>query len=119
MKPKIELGREYKTRGGSKAVVYRDDGRGSYPLLGAVEHADEWEMICWSRAGKYIEDHVHVHDLILPRTVMVPVDVPEWARFVVAANDRSVHRITFSTDLIPHAIRIEDWIAELEGDHRA
>lgn len=115
MKPKIELNKEYPTRGGGKAVVYRDDGHPRYPLIGAAQHngihwhPQEWSAEGWiNPTGKHPNDD----DILLPRTVLVPVTVPEWAKSVRILE---YGQLAFSGDPADSVlwISIEDWIASL------
>ncbi len=52
----IELGKEYPTRGGGKAIVYRNDGYGAYPLLGVSKDTgcDYWETREWTIDGRVL-----------------------------------------------------------------
>lgn len=121
MKPKIELGREYKTRGGGKAVVYRDDGQKPFIFLGAYSKGNDWNTISWYDNGQVFLNGEHHADLILPRTVMVPVEVPEWAVYVrqqsLSWERRLEMTLTFTCDPEEYnAIPIDDWIASLGGE---
>jgi len=113
---KIELGREYKTRGGGKAVVYRDDGGlTGRELIGAVWWDGHWRHNSWTSDGRCSFGR-QAYDLILPRTVMVPVEVPEWANYVTDSGDGFGRRIEFWEDRNPTAAPIDDWIASLGGE---
>lgn len=116
---KIELGREYRTRGGGWAVVYRDDGEPLFPMIGALlgQNAAAWVPASWNTSGNAARPFANIGDIIFPRTVMVPVEVPEWAKSVYQDSDGLLFSGSVMSDRCWQPI--DDWIAELEGDHRA
>lgn len=118
MKPKIELGREYPTRGGGKAVVYRDDGVEGRPLIGALYEGTGWKAMQWNEKGKPIYGKAdHQACIVFPRVVMVPVEIPELAVSVRDWCDINGDRhIEFFSRHNVGRTPIDAWIASLEGE---
>lgn len=46
-----EVGKEYRTRDGQKARVYATDGRGMFPIHGAIWCGNHWMAAVWTEAG--------------------------------------------------------------------
>ena len=64
---KFEVGKTYKTRGGSEARVYATDGKDNYPVHGAMNNGDGWEYAGWTSKGGWFDDdntRCSKHDLI-------------------------------------------------------
>ena len=60
---------EYKTRDGREARIYAIDGRGGYPLHGAVLDSGGWNAATWDRAGRLIDNEKNDLDLMPPKRV--------------------------------------------------
>lgn len=117
MKPKIEFTKEYPTRGGGTAVVHFINKDGS--MIGRYRPKDEpkWFSMTWLSDGVCYRGRESLGDIILPRVVMVPVEVPVNAQSVY-------HKVDMADDVqiifYPNApggirISIDDWIAGLEA----
>lgn len=66
---KFEAGKEYKTRDGSRARIYATDGRGPWPIHGAIfeNEGDGWVMNSWSSEGKVgLDSEARRGDLMPP-----------------------------------------------------
>ena len=64
---KFEVGKEYKTRDGERAVIYAYHEGQDYPYHGATLDDDdgEWVVMCWAEGGLYFESgDQHPHDLM-------------------------------------------------------
>lgn len=51
---KIEVGKFYKTRDGSKVRIYATDGSSRHPIHGAIQYEDGWHQRGWSLSGKFL-----------------------------------------------------------------
>lgn len=51
----IDKSRTYRTRDGREARIYATDGRGPWPVHGAVRAGDAWVATTWRLTGK--QDH--------------------------------------------------------------
>lgn len=61
---KIEAGKFYRCRDGSKARVYATDGGGIYPIHGA-HFVGEWKAALWTKDGRFSHDRYnYVADLV-------------------------------------------------------
>ena len=52
----IELGRNYRTRDGHEVRIYAVDGRGDWPVHGAVKNEDGWCHTTWRPDGRWCSD---------------------------------------------------------------
>lgn len=52
MKKQFEVGKVYRTRDGGKARIYALDGKGDYPVHGAL-WKNGWSSATWTRSGYY------------------------------------------------------------------
>ena len=53
----ISLDKKYTTRIGNTVRIYAIDGRGSYPIHGAVKCEDGWNAEEWTDTGKFRSDN--------------------------------------------------------------
>ena len=80
----ISKDKQYRTRDGREVRIYATDGKGIYPVHGAVKVEDGWLSYTWKATG--IQGVSNVHDLfeVRPRhkrTVWLNVydnDICEW-----------------------------------------
>ena len=50
----IEVGKQYKTRGGRDVRIYAVDGGGGYPVHGSYDHKEgNWQPITWTAEGLF------------------------------------------------------------------
>jgi len=69
----IELGKQYKTKGGREVRIYAVDGGGRFPVHGAVKLNDgTWRQEEWTPTGSYNGEKdghslPNAHDLIVVR----------------------------------------------------
>ena len=62
--PKIEAGKLYKTRDGSKARVYATDGSGDFPIHGAVLFGGDCVFETWQSNGKVYRSEDSSSDIV-------------------------------------------------------
>ena len=61
----IDKNKTYKTRYGDKVRIYATDGRGDYPVHGAILEDGEWGSQTWTIDGKFTDDGSgEVYDLV-------------------------------------------------------
>jgi hypothetical protein len=60
----VEMGKQYRTRGGREVRLYGVDGGGHYPVHGALKCGDGWQVRSWTASGYYGGDDTHADDLI-------------------------------------------------------
>jgi hypothetical protein len=60
----VEMGKQYRTRGGYEVRLYCVDGGGHYPVHGALKCSDRWQAASWTASGHYWGDDTHADDLI-------------------------------------------------------
>jgi len=53
------------TRDGTPVRIYATDGKGRYPIHGAMLLPDGWELATWAEEGRYVRSSVSHHDLDL------------------------------------------------------
>jgi hypothetical protein len=58
----IDINKKYRTRDGREVRIYATDGKGVYPVHGAVKVEGGWCFSTWKATG--IEGVNNVHDLI-------------------------------------------------------
>jgi hypothetical protein len=58
----IDINKQYRTRDGREVRIYATDGRGIYPVHGAVKVEDEWIPYTWQEIG--VEGVNNARDLI-------------------------------------------------------
>ena len=58
----IDINKQYRTRDGREVRIYATDGRGIYPVHGAVKVEDGWTPYTWKEVG--VEGVSNVNDLI-------------------------------------------------------
>src|SRR5690625_1364923 len=79
---KIEAGKEYRTRGGKKAIVYAVNRGGSFPVHGAIKHEDMWTVESWTCDGTSIVYDIYAADLVsewIEKPIFDHWDkLPEW-----------------------------------------
>ena len=76
----IDITKLYRTRDGREVRIYATDGRGDYPVHGAIQTITGWEAHIWFKSGKSIfeDDTERSGDLIevkprIKRTVWLNV----------------------------------------------
>jgi hypothetical protein len=52
----IDKNKQYKTRDGREVRIYATDGRGVFPVHGAIRESNGWYSCNWSQYGKYSEE---------------------------------------------------------------
>jgi hypothetical protein len=57
---------KYRTRNGREAEVYRIDGVGTYPLIGAVKYDDGWCQCSWTLEGRHFYGGTEPNDFMPP-----------------------------------------------------
>lgn len=61
----IDINKTYRTRDGREVRIYATDGKGPYPVHGAVRLTEFWSPMNWSHCGVYRADTKnHDYDLI-------------------------------------------------------
>jgi hypothetical protein len=60
----IEMGKQYRTQGGSEVRLYCVDGGGRYPVHGALKCSGRWQAASWTASGHYWGTGTHANDLI-------------------------------------------------------
>ena len=65
---KIEVGKFYKTRRGSKVRIYTIENGGEYPIHGAVFNGT-WESYSWNRDGEWVDNLTPAGDDIVAEWV--------------------------------------------------
>lgn len=70
-------GREYKTRSGMRALIYKADRGGEYPIHGAVwfDEFKDWEMYSWKLSGLSLRDDSEDEMDLIPPTPPFTVEV--------------------------------------------
>jgi hypothetical protein len=58
----IDINKKYRTRNGHEVRIYATDGKGIYPVHGAVKVEGGWRFSTWKETG--IEGVNNIHDLI-------------------------------------------------------
>jgi hypothetical protein len=58
----IDINKQYRTRDGREVRIYATDGKGIYPVHGAVKVEDGWIPYTWKEVG--VEGVSNVRDLI-------------------------------------------------------
>lgn len=109
---KIEVGKFYRTRSGTKARIYATDGSFPFTVHGAVvsDKGDEWDPVAWDDEGHYMPESSNPYLLDL---------VSEW----VEPARRQLAYITawggaiFSEVAIPNCTRAP-WLDAPEGDSK-
>src|SRR5690554_5280196 len=94
---KIEVGKFYKTRHGSKVRVYTNDACGDYCVHGAILIKGEvggeyWRVECWTADGVYRKYNTSDLDLIAEWTEPLDFDpscLPAWANWIVMIENGS------------------------------
>ena len=86
---KYEAGKEYPTRGGGKSRIYATDGDGEFPIHGAVQTGDKWDMITWTAGGCFHADGtVSKNDLMpIPREWWIVGGSEAWEDEQLARRD--------------------------------
>ena len=92
---KFEVGKEYKTRDGLRAIIYDVNYREDYPIAGKVLcEDDEWVMDCWTEAGVCVyndDNEPSPDDLILPELITLKDDfgtqLPRAIKFLPVAKE--------------------------------
>ena len=59
----IDKNKQYRTRDGREVRIYATDGRGEWPVHGAVGNEDGWHPVAWRDDGRWSFGHSGV-DLI-------------------------------------------------------
>ena len=53
----IDKSKTYRTRDGREVRIYATDGRGEWPVHGAVGNEDGWHIVSWRSDGKWTHGH--------------------------------------------------------------
>lgn len=76
---KIEAGKEYLTRDGSRARVYATDGEVFFPVHGAIYDGGGWELASWRGTGKHHNSpSTSGYDIISEAPKPIEVDCWVW-----------------------------------------
>jgi len=61
----IDKDKQYKTRDGREVRIYATDGRGVFPVHGAIKHVEGWTSVSWCEDGMHLGNNKQTeYDLI-------------------------------------------------------
>lgn len=60
----IDIKKQYRTRDGREVRIYATDGRGDWPVHGAVKNEDGWNPTIWRVSGRWSTSENMAGDLI-------------------------------------------------------
>ncbi len=92
----IELGKQYKTRGGCEARVYAVDADGSHSVHGAIKRNGIWAITAWSKEGQWSINN-SINDLI---EVKPRIQREVWVNVYPNGTSRSFEEKRFADECV-------------------
>lgn len=82
-----------KTRGGHPVRIYAEDGKGPYPIHGAINEGDGWKIRMWSTDGTLWHSDISADsDLVASGPIIDWSKQPDWCKAVAMDYDSVWHR---------------------------